>query len=80
MQTPSLVPPQELQRILTALDQQYGIAAGAEVTLEADPGTFDLNRLLQYKQLGVTRISMGVQSFQQVRHQDHPSYMKSTSG
>jgi oxygen-independent coproporphyrinogen-3 oxidase len=69
LQTPSLVPPEELERILTALSQQYGIAAGAEITLEADPGTFDLKRLLQYKQLGVARISMGVQSFQQVGQQ-----------
>jgi oxygen-independent coproporphyrinogen-3 oxidase len=65
-QTPSLVPPSQLGRILDTLQQQYGFDPGAEVTLEADPGTFDLDRLLQYKALGVTRISMGVQSFQQV--------------
>lgn len=63
--TPSLVPPQLLESILSALQQQFGIAAGAEVSIEADPGTFDLQRLLQYKALGVTRVSMGVQSFQE---------------
>lgn len=66
MQTPSLVPPHLLELILSALQQQYGIAQTAEISLEADPGTFDLQRLLQYKALGVTRISMGVQSFQEV--------------
>ncbi|KAF6248357.1 radical SAM enzyme [Scenedesmus sp. NREL 46B-D3] len=63
--TPSLVPPHLLESILSALQQQFGIAADAEVSLEADPGTFDLQRLLQYKALGVTRVSMGVQSFQE---------------
>jgi oxygen-independent coproporphyrinogen-3 oxidase len=48
------------------LQQQFGIATDAEVSIEADPGTFDLQRLLQYKALGVTRVSMGVQSFQEV--------------
>jgi histone acetyltransferase (RNA polymerase elongator complex component) len=65
-QTPSLVPPHLLEAILQALQKQFGIAAGAEISLEADPGTFDLQRLLQYKALGVTRVSMGVQTFQEV--------------
>jgi coproporphyrinogen III oxidase-like Fe-S oxidoreductase len=65
-QTPSLVHPVLLESILSALQQQFGIAADAEVSIEADPGTFDLQRLLQYKALGITRVSMGVQSFQEV--------------
>jgi hypothetical protein len=65
-QTPSLVPPTQLGCILDTLQQQYGIDPGAEITLEADPGTFDFERLQKYKALGITRISMGVQSFQQV--------------
>ena len=39
--TPSLVPPQTLQRILAVLEQQFGIASDAEISMEADPGTFD---------------------------------------
>ena len=39
--TPSLVPPQALQRILAVLEQQFGIASDAEISMEADPGTFD---------------------------------------
>ncbi len=37
-----------------------------QVCLEADPGTFDLQRLLQYRSLGFTRLSVGVQSLQLV--------------
>lgn len=67
LQTPSLVPPHLLERILSTLQQQYGIAPGAELSLEADPGTFDLQRLQDYRALGINRLSMGVQCFNQVR-------------
>lgn len=66
LQTPSLIPPHLLERLLTTLQQQYGISFSAEVSLEADPGTFDLQRLQAYKALGVNRLSMGVQCFDQV--------------
>jgi hypothetical protein len=65
-QTPSLLPPHLLERILTTLQQQYSILPQAEISMEADPGTFDLARLQQYKALGVSRLSMGVQCFNQV--------------
>lgn len=39
----------------------FGIAAGAEISLEADPGTFDAAKLRAYMDVGVNRISMGVQ-------------------
>ncbi|KIY99261.1 oxygen-independent coproporphyrinogenIII oxidase [Monoraphidium neglectum] len=63
--TPSLVPPHLLARILDALRRRYGLARGAEVSIEADPGTFDAGLLAEYKQLGFTRLSVGVQSFQE---------------
>eukprot|EP00891_Asterochloris_glomerata_P001723 jgi/Astpho2/1723/Aster-x1027 len=63
--TPSLVPPQALQRILAVLEQRFGIASDAEISMEADPGTFNVQRLQGYAALGVNRFSMGVQSFQQ---------------
>lgn len=66
VQTPSLIPPALLERILDTLQQQYSISPSAEISLEADPGTFDLNRLQQYRALGVNRLSMGVQCFDQV--------------
>ena len=64
--TPSLVPPPLVDQLLKALDARFGIATGAEISLEADPGTFDAARLAQYTDMGITRLSMGVQSFNQV--------------
>ena len=64
--TPSLIPPQQLERLIRALDRRFGITAGAEVSMEADPGTFDAERLRQYMGLGLTRFSVGVQAFQEV--------------
>ncbi|GLI68906.1 hypothetical protein VaNZ11_013457 [Volvox africanus] len=62
--TPSLLPPSLLELLLNALDVRFGLAPDAEVSVEADPGTFDVQRLRQYRQLGVTRLSIGVQAFQ----------------
>ncbi|KAL6762922.1 hypothetical protein V8C86DRAFT_2509146 [Haematococcus lacustris] len=63
--TPSLVPPEQLALILADLRTKFGLAPGAEVSMELDPGTFDLAKLQAYKALGLTRVSVGVQSFQQ---------------
>jgi len=63
--TPSLVPPQQLGRILEALGRRFGIASDAEISMEVDPGTFTAASLRQYRELGVTRFSVGVQAFQQ---------------
>ncbi|MDJ0843667.1 radical SAM family heme chaperone HemW [Crocosphaera sp.] len=61
--TPSLIPPRYLEKILTTLDQHFGINSDAEISLEMDPGTFSLEQLSNYKRLGVNRFSLGVQSF-----------------
>lgn len=62
--TPSLTPPHLLERILNTLDRTYGISPTAEVSIEADPGTFTTTDLRYYRStLGINRISMGVQSF-----------------
>ena len=42
------------------------IAAGAEISMEADPGTFDKGKLMEYTSLGINRFSIGVQAFQEV--------------
>ena len=55
----------QLARILDALAARFGITAGAEVSMEADPGTFDAAKLRAYMALGVSRFSIGVQAFQQ---------------
>ncbi|HEY9878572.1 MAG TPA: radical SAM family heme chaperone HemW [Leptolyngbyaceae cyanobacterium] len=60
--TPSLLSVQQLERILTTLDQCFGFAPNVEISMEMDPGTFDLAHLQGYRALGVNRISLGVQS------------------
>lgn len=62
--TPSLLPVRCLEDILEAIAHRFGLAAGAEISLEVDPGTFDLAQLQGYQQLGVNRLSLGVQAFQ----------------
>jgi oxygen-independent coproporphyrinogen III oxidase len=61
--TPSLLSPAQLERLFAALRRRFSIAGGAEVTLEANPGTVDTERLRAYRSLGVTRLSLGIQSF-----------------
>lgn len=62
--TPSLLSADQLGRILATLDQCFDLAPDAEVSLEANPGTFDGAKLLDYRALGVNRLSLGVQAFQ----------------
>jgi coproporphyrinogen III oxidase-like Fe-S oxidoreductase len=64
--TPSLMPPEELENILKCLDTHFGIESDAEISMEADPGTFDVVRLRQYMDTGVSRFSVGIQSFDEV--------------
>lgn len=61
--TPSLTPPGLIRGLLHRLDERYGLAEDSEVTLEMDPGTFDAARLDEFVAAGVTRVSLGVQSF-----------------
>lgn len=63
--TPSLASAEEVGRIIDGVSDVLGVAEGAEVTLEADPGTFDAAKLAAYVKAGVTRVSLGAQSFQQ---------------
>lgn len=62
--TPSLLSTQQLNRILDTLAQQFGIATDAEISMEIDPGTFDLSQIKGYRDAGVNRVSLGVQAFQ----------------
>lgn len=61
--TPSLIAPAQLQQILEALDQQFGLASSMELSMEMDPGTFTLTQLQAYQAVGVNRVSLGVQAF-----------------
>jgi coproporphyrinogen III oxidase-like Fe-S oxidoreductase len=62
--TPSLLSVNQLTRILDTLDRRFGIANDAEISIEMDPGTFDLQKLYGYIQAGVNRVSLGIQAFQ----------------
>lgn len=62
--TPSLLTGSQLEQVLQTLDRQLGIAADAELSIEMDPGTFDLARLQAYRSAGVNRVSLGAQAFQ----------------
>lgn len=62
--TPSLLSPGGVARILRSLRSAFHLAPGAEVTLEANPGTVDRAKLAGFRAAGVNRVSFGVQAFQ----------------
>ena len=61
--TPSLFAPEAIGRVLEAVATQFGFTAAAEVTLEANPGTVTQATLRAYRDAGINRLSLGVQSF-----------------
>ncbi len=61
--TPSLFSPAAIDRLLGDLRARLKLAPDCEITLEANPGTFERNRFRAYRAAGVTRLSVGVQSF-----------------
>lgn len=60
--TPSILPGQEIFRIMEALREKFSFRKGAEITLEANPGTVDKEKLSCYKKAGINRLSFGLQS------------------
>ena len=61
--TPTCLPSELLQRLIRRAIDLFGLAAGAEISVEANPGTVDSNSLESLLALGVNRLSLGVQSF-----------------
>jgi putative oxygen-independent coproporphyrinogen III oxidase len=61
--TPSLFSPEAIDRLLGDLRARLQLEPDCEVTLEANPGTFEKDRFRAFRQAGVTRLSVGVQSF-----------------
>jgi oxygen-independent coproporphyrinogen-3 oxidase len=61
--TPSLLSPAQIADLLDQLRVRYGLQEGAEITLEMDPASFDQHQLKKVLSLGVNRISLGGQSF-----------------
>jgi putative oxygen-independent coproporphyrinogen III oxidase len=60
--TPTLLPTDDLARVLDRIDTTFGLAAGAEVTTEANPESVDPGSLGRLRRAGFTRISLGAQS------------------
>jgi putative oxygen-independent coproporphyrinogen III oxidase len=61
--TPSLFSPEEIDRFLESVRARFANAGHFEVTLEANPGTIEHGRFAEYRAAGITRVSLGVQSF-----------------
>lgn len=60
--TPSLMNPDTAARIIDHAGHRWQLAADAEITLEANPGTLSLQKLKSFRQAGINRISLGVQA------------------
>ncbi len=61
--TPSLFTPWQIAGLIEMVRADFGLAAGAEITLEANPGTLRPENLIAYRRAGVNRLNLGVQSF-----------------
>lgn len=61
--TPSLFSAAALGRLLAGVEQRIAFAPDIEITLEANPGTFEQDKFVAYRKLGINRLSIGVQSF-----------------
>jgi oxygen-independent coproporphyrinogen-3 oxidase len=62
--TPSLFSPRSMQTLLEGIGRSLRLAADAEITMEANPGTIERGRFADYKSAGITRVSLGAQSFE----------------
>lgn len=61
--TPSLLSTESIHKILKAVDSTFSVEKTAEITIESNPGTLNLEKLNGYKAAGINRISLGIQSF-----------------
>jgi oxygen-independent coproporphyrinogen-3 oxidase len=61
--TPSLFSPEGIERLISGIRARLPLDPGLEITLEANPGTFERERFRAFRDAGVTRLSVGVQSF-----------------
>lgn len=69
--TPSLLPVNRIEEIITILHKNFNIMPNPEITLEANPDTIGKQQLSSLKDMGVNRISVGIQSF----HDDDLKYL-----
>jgi oxygen-independent coproporphyrinogen-3 oxidase len=62
--TPSILPARQIGGIIERINDQFNLDASAEITLEINPGTVSRESLKAFRESGVTRLNIGVQSFQ----------------
>jgi len=61
--TPSLFSPDSINRLLRGIEQLVTLKENLEITLEANPGTFESHKFAEFRALGINRLSIGIQSF-----------------
>ena len=61
--TPSLMEPSYLHEIISAVKDNFNLKEDSEITMETNPGTVDIKKLIAFRKAGINRISIGVQSF-----------------
>lgn len=61
--TPNLLNSKQLEEILNTIEQNYSIKNKAEITIESNPESVNEKKVKKYKKLGISRVSLGVQSF-----------------
>ncbi len=61
--TPSLMEPSYIGKILKTINDNFVVSAKAEITLETNPGTVDKTKLQEFRKVGINRISIGIQTF-----------------
>ena len=64
--TPSLFAPESFERLLSGIKQRIALIPDIEITLEANPGTFESQKFAEFRALGINRLSIGIQSFNDV--------------
>lgn len=61
--TPSILSPSDIDRIMNGLVSHFSLEPHAEITIETNPGTVNLEKLKAFRSMGINRLSIGVQSF-----------------
>ncbi len=61
--TPSLFSPEAIEQLITRIHQRLDFNDDIEITLEANPGTLERNKFIEFKAAGINRLSIGIQSF-----------------
>jgi len=61
--TPSLMEPEYLYEVIRTVKENFVVRSGAEITMETNPGTVSLEKMKLFREIGINRISIGIQSF-----------------